>query len=86
MLEARDHVGGRTWTQKLADGNGVVDLGAAWINDSNQSRIIALALARRAGAELIEQNTTVNCLLQREDGQTVVFPYGQTPKVSDRMS
>lgn len=78
VLEARDRVGGRTFSQSLGKG-GVVDLGAAWINDSNQNRMIALA--RRSGAELIEQNTTGNCLLQRQDGTTVVFPYGQTPTV-----
>ncbi|KAB8070883.1 hypothetical protein BDV29DRAFT_193684 [Aspergillus leporis] len=41
-----------------------------------------LLLVRRAGAELIEENTTRNCLLQEEIGQTTVFAYGQTPKLS----
>ncbi|KAI9933135.1 hypothetical protein MW887_007606 [Aspergillus wentii] len=79
ILEARDRVGGRTWSQPLED-NGVVDLGAAWINDTNQSRMIALA--RRAGAELIEQNIVGNGILQREDKQRIVFPYGTTPKIT----
>ena len=37
VVEARDRVGGKTWTvDPLGDGK-CVDLGAAWINDSNQS-------------------------------------------------
>ncbi|EXJ70365.1 monoamine oxidase [Cladophialophora psammophila CBS 110553] len=51
LLEARDRVGGRTWSQPLPDGMSVIDLGAAWINDTNQSRMAALA--RSTGAELI---------------------------------
>ena len=79
VLEGRDRVGGKTWSCPLPSGEGVIDLGAAWINDTNQSMMIELA--RRAGADLIEQNTTGNCLLQQEDGAITVFPYGQTPRV-----
>lgn len=79
VLEARDRVGGRTWSRALPRGDGIVDLGAAWINDSNQSRMIALA--RRAGVELITQNTDGNCLLQTEAGAIVKFAYGTTPVV-----
>jgi monoamine oxidase len=78
ILEARDRVGGKTWSQKL-DSGGVVDLGAAWLNDTNQSRVIALA--RKYGAELIEQNTSGNCVLQNKDGQCSLFPYGEIPNV-----
>ncbi|PYH47873.1 putative flavin-containing amine oxidase [Aspergillus saccharolyticus JOP 1030-1] len=80
ILEGRDRVGGKTWTQPLPSGTGVVDLGAAWINDTNQTEMISLA--RRAGVELIEQNTTGNCLLEQADGPTVLFPYGQTPCIT----
>lgn len=79
VLEGRDRVGGKTWSCPLPSGTGVVDLGAAWINDTNQSMMYELA--KRAGAELIEQNTTGNCLLQREDGTLTAFPYGQIPCV-----
>ncbi|PYI00440.1 amine oxidase [Aspergillus sclerotiicarbonarius CBS 121057] len=83
VLEGRDRVGGKTWSCPLPSGDGVIDLGAAWINDSNQSMMIELA--RRAGADLIEQNTTGNCLLQREDGAITAFPYGQTPRITAQM-
>ena len=39
ILEARDRVGGKTWSLPLPDGNGTVDLGAAWINDVNQTQV-----------------------------------------------
>lgn len=79
VLEARDRVGGRTFSERLPSGDGVIDQGAAWINDTNQSRMIALA--RRYGAELIEQNTTGNCVLQDHDGTLIHFPYGDLPNV-----
>ncbi|RAH47902.1 putative flavin-containing amine oxidase [Aspergillus brunneoviolaceus CBS 621.78] len=83
VLEGRDRVGGKTWTETLPSGTGVVDLGAAWINDTNQTEMIALA--RRAGVELIEQNTTGNCLLEQDKGPTVLFPYGQTPCITPQI-
>lgn len=80
VLEARDRVGGKTWSHPLTKGDGVIDLGAAWINDTNQSRMFALA--KRFGAELIEQNTSGNCVLQGFDGSCSTFPYGELPRVS----
>ncbi|KAF2967007.1 hypothetical protein GQX73_g6599 [Xylaria multiplex] len=77
VLEARDRVGGKTWSQPLEDGKGTVDLGAAWINDTNQSKMYALA--KRYGAELIVQNTKGNCALQDADGKCSPFPYGELP-------
>ncbi|TRX91503.1 hypothetical protein FHL15_007508 [Xylaria flabelliformis] len=77
VLEARDRVGGKTWSQPLQDGKGTVDLGAAWINDTNQSKIYALA--KRYSAELIVQNTEGNCVLQDFDGKCTPFMYGELP-------
>lgn len=83
ILEARDRVGGKTWSQPLkADGGregGIAEMGAAWINDVNQTKMIALA--RRYKLELIEQNTTGNCVLQSFDGKASTFPYGELPQV-----
>ncbi|KAL2826628.1 hypothetical protein BDW59DRAFT_179352 [Aspergillus cavernicola] len=77
VLEARDRVGGKTWSTELKDGNGVVDLGAAWINDTNQSKVYALA--KRYGVELIEQNTQGNVVLQDFSGNCSTFVYGELP-------
>lgn len=77
VLEARDRVGGRTWSSVLPSGDGIVDLGTAWINDTNQSRVYELV--RRAHSELIEQNITGNCLLQDSNGDRLTFKYGELP-------
>ncbi|KIW88562.1 uncharacterized protein Z519_10608 [Cladophialophora bantiana CBS 173.52] len=77
LFEARDRVGGRTWSQPPPDGKGVIDLGAAWINDTNQSRMAALA--RSTGAELMVQNTNGNAILQDVDGSIKTFKYGDLP-------
>lgn len=75
VLEARDRVGGKTWSQPSANGKGVVDMGAAWINSTNQSKMYSLA--QRLGLELILQNTVGNAMM---DG-TGAFPYGTVPNV-----
>lgn len=79
VLEARDRVGGKTWSQPLEGGKGIVDLGAAWINDTSQTRMYALA--KKFNAELIEQNTQGDCIFQGFDGQCSPFPYGEVPNV-----
>lgn len=79
VLEARDRVGGKTWSTPLK-GQGTVDLGAAWINDTNQSKVYALA--QRYGVDLIEQNTQGNAVLEDSNGNCTPFAYGELPKVS----
>jgi monoamine oxidase len=81
VLEARDRVGGKTWSVPLANGKGVVDIGAAWTNDTNQTHIYALT--QRFGIELVKQNTDGDCVFHDEDGATSKFPYGTSPKVSE---
>ena len=78
ILEARDRVGGRTWSHHMPNG-GVVEIGAGWINDVNQTRMIGLV--RQFGLELIEQNTFGKCALQDIDGAISDFEYGEIPKV-----
>ncbi|KAF5655115.1 flavin containing protein [Fusarium circinatum] len=77
VLEARDRIGGKTWSRPIQDGSGVVDLGAAWLNNVNQSRIYRLA--KRFGAEFLEQNIIGLCVLEDKDGQCSTFEYGQLP-------
>lgn len=78
VLEARDRVGGKTWSTPLK-GQGTIDLGAAWINDTNQSKVYALA--QRYGVDLIEQNTRGNAVLQDSNGNCTPFAYGELPNV-----
>ncbi|TVY68868.1 Putrescine oxidase [Lachnellula suecica] len=78
VLEARDRVGGKTWSVPLANGNGFVDIGAAWTNDTNQTHMYSLV--QKFGIELVQQNTEGDCVFLDEDGTTHKFPYGTSPK------
>ncbi|KAJ5087343.1 hypothetical protein N7456_010959 [Penicillium angulare] len=78
VLEGRDRVGGKTLSQQLNDGKGAIDLGAGWLNDTNQSKVYALA--KRYGVDLIEQNTQGNAVLEDFDGKCTSFAYGELPK------
>ncbi|KAE8447068.1 hypothetical protein EG329_011203 [Mollisiaceae sp. DMI_Dod_QoI] len=81
VLEARNRVGGKTWSVPLANGKGCVDIGAAWTNDTNQALIYALT--QKFGIELVKQNTDGNCIFQDKDGETHAFPYGTSPKFTE---
>lgn len=82
VLESRDRVGGKTYTRETANGK-LIDVGASWINDTNQSKIHALA--RRFNLDFVQQNTQGRCVLQTAGGETSFFEYGETPKVSNIM-
>lgn len=82
VLEARDRVGGKVCTVKAS--RGIVELGAAWINDQNQTKM--KELAQELGLEFVEQDTDGDVLLQKENGEVTRFPYGEDPKVSDTQS
>jgi monoamine oxidase len=80
VLEARNRVGGKTWSIPLASGKGCVDIGAAWTNDTNQTHISALV--KEFGLELVKQNIEGECIFHGQDGATHGFPYGTSPRVS----
>lgn len=81
VLEARDRVGGKTYSVPRADGKGKVEHGAAWINSTNQKRM--WALAKEFGLETVEQNTEGDVVAQGMDGEVVGrFGYGGLPPVS----
>ncbi|KAL1409906.1 hypothetical protein Q8F55_003905 [Vanrija albida] len=61
VLEARDRVGGKTWSVRTKAG-GNVELGAAWINEHTQPTITRLA--EEAGNRYFEQNI---------DGSSIVY-------------
>lgn len=76
ILEARDRIGGKVYTVPTANGKGHVDLGATWINDTNQSKM--WALGQKFGMEFMIQNIKGDCVLQ-DYGR---FPFGELPPVS----
>lgn len=80
VLEARDRVGGKTWSQPTKSGS-FVDLGAAWINDSNQSEMYALA--KRFNLDLIEQLVDGKCVAHAPERESSIkFSYGSVPDFS----
>ncbi|KAG5787854.1 hypothetical protein H9Q69_013076 [Fusarium xylarioides] len=81
VLEANDRVGGKTLSVPASPKiDGLVDLGAAWINDSNQKEMYALA--QEFGFDLIVQRTE-GLSLDQSDGTTHAIPYGQFGDFTD---
>jgi len=75
VLEAKDRVGGKTYSVPTGKGSGVVDVGAAWINDTTQRRMYALS--QKFGIDVIKQRATGRDIQQQEDGSIDVLPYGE---------
>ncbi|KAM5342004.1 hypothetical protein ACJ41O_015035 [Fusarium nematophilum] len=77
VVEARDRVGGRTYSvDPLGDGR-TVDLGGAWINDTNQSEIHKLA--QTLGLELVVQTTDGDVVYEDSEGGLSRAGYGVIP-------
>jgi monoamine oxidase len=82
VLEARDRVGGKTLSiDPLGEGK-TVDMGAAWINSTNQSRMYAMT--QKFGLKTVVQNTVGDVIMQDVDESVSTFPYGELPKVTGR--
>lgn len=79
VLEARDRVGGKTWSVPLSSGRGSVELGAAWINDTNQKRM--WAYAQQFGLEMIIQSAEGKCVMLEQGGAKHDFAFGKSPNV-----
>lgn len=76
VVEATDRVGGRTFSvESSPGGSGKVDLGGAWINDTYQSRI--WALAKKYNIDTEKQSTQGHNLKVNADGSVDVYPFDQ---------
>ncbi|EWY80864.1 hypothetical protein FOYG_16781 [Fusarium oxysporum NRRL 32931] len=74
VLESLDRVGGRTLSMSTKEnGKAPVDLGAAWINDSSQTEMFALAQA--FGFDLVKQRAEGISIYQDELGNVTLTPY-----------
>jgi monoamine oxidase len=80
VLEARDRVGGKTLSVSPTKDGNVVDLGAAWINNTNQSKMFTMT--KEFGLKTVVQNTVGDVVMQDLDGSVSTFPYGGLPTVS----
>jgi monoamine oxidase len=76
VLEARDRVGGRIWTEQLADGT-IIDRGGAWIAPSHDA---IQALAREVGVSTYKTWVAGAHLL--DDGKELRKYKGLIPKIS----
>ncbi|KXT10212.1 hypothetical protein AC579_442 [Pseudocercospora musae] len=74
VLEARDRVGGKTCSREVLGGRSVCDVGAAWINDSNQSKMFELS--QRYGLEVVVQNSEGEFICDEGIGRHKRHPYG----------
>lgn len=79
VVEARDRVGGKTWSVPLASGRGCADLGAAWINDITQRRIATYA--RQFNLDTVKQRLGGTAVMQVSKEERIEFPFGITPEV-----
>ncbi|KAE8376135.1 hypothetical protein BDV26DRAFT_305759 [Aspergillus bertholletiae] len=77
ILEARDRVGGKTNSILRSDGKGVQELGAAWLNDTNQNAV--WEYVQRLGLKTVEQNTKGLVASEDADGNCHFFPFGGMP-------
>lgn len=80
VVEARDRVGGKTWSVPLASGRGVADLGAAWINENTQSRMAKYV--KKFKLPTVAQRLKGTAVMQLADSSRVEFPFGIIPEVS----
>ncbi|KAE8363580.1 hypothetical protein BDV27DRAFT_158673 [Aspergillus caelatus] len=76
VVEAIDRVGGKTLTAKSCE-KGFNDLGASWINDTNQSEMFKLY--QRYGIDTEVQRDRGHTLIQSAEGSLVKVPYGELP-------
>ncbi|KAK0371325.1 amine oxidase B [Colletotrichum limetticola] len=80
VVEARDRVGGKTWSVPLASGRGVADLGAAWINENTQSRMAEYV--KKFRLPTVSQRLKGTAVMQLADSSRVEFPFGIIPEFS----
>lgn len=80
VIEARDRVGGKTWSVPLASGRGYADLGAAWINTKTQKRVGAYT--KQFNLEVVEQRLEGTAIMQVSQDDRIEFPFGIMPEVS----
>ena len=69
VLEARNRIGGRSYSSALRSGAGVIELGGTWINKTTQP--VIYSLTQKFGLETSEQYTTGAEVFQGLDGRPI---------------
>lgn len=83
VLEARDRVGGKSWSVPLSNGKGNADLGAAWVNDTLQPRIWSYIERLGLKDSVVEQRLGHKAILVHENGERSFFNFGTSPNVGN---
>jgi monoamine oxidase len=83
VLEARDRVGGKTNSVQREDGKGIQEIGAAWLNDTNQSHVWKYVL--KFGLTPVIQNIEGLVASEDADGNCHMFPFGELPRVCNNL-
>ena len=81
VLEARDRVGGKTCSVRRPDGRGIQELGAAWLNNTNQSHI--WSYCKKFNLSPVVQNIQGSVASEDAEGNCHSFPFGELPRVCD---
>ncbi|KAH7357154.1 monoamine oxidase [Rhexocercosporidium sp. MPI-PUGE-AT-0058] len=81
ILEARSRVGGKTNSVQRPDGKGVQEIGAAWLNNTNQSHI--WEYVQQFGLTAVVQNIEGSVAAENADGKCHLFPFGELPKFEE---
>ncbi len=79
VLEARNRVGGKLYSFQRPDGKGVQELGATWLNDTNQSHV--WGYCKRFGLTSVVQNIKGSVASEDSKGECHLFPFGEMPRV-----
>lgn len=79
VVEARDRLGGKVWSVPLANGRGVADLGAAWINDKKQPRVTSYI--NQFKLKTVAQRLVGRAVMQLDEQSRFEYPFGITPDV-----
>ncbi|CAH0042585.1 unnamed protein product [Clonostachys rhizophaga] len=74
VLEAKEVIGGRSRSIKRQSGDGIIELGATWINNTTQPRVTALV--DKFGLDTAVQYTAGDSVFQGPDGEARRIPPG----------
>ncbi|KAI1848468.1 hypothetical protein JX265_008750 [Neoarthrinium moseri] len=81
IIEARDRVGGKTYSVSRPDGKGLQEMGAAWTNDTNQS--MYWSYCQKFGLTPVVQNIKGTVACEDTDGKCHHFNYGGLPNFAE---
>ncbi|KAH8811156.1 putative amine oxidase [Xylogone sp. PMI_703] len=84
VLEARDRVGGKTWSKPVDGGESATESGAAWINNTTQPKIYELS--QKFGLDTIIQYIEGREVITDTSGRTLKFPFGEIPFTEEEAS